>query len=264
MDREFLQECLSQGMATRDIGKIVDKNSRTISYWINKYNMTDQLKYKKNPNFVFDKIDTEDKAYVLGFILADGAIYTTSETEITVSIADKEVVEYISKIINSNVMYDNYFDKKTKRFPYASTTKKIKDILKFVGGCKKEERHYPRVRSDLEKYLLQGVFDADGCITWGYRKDKHRMWQKVSFTSSLKILLGVQQYLLKNLQISTSIKPKKDCKCYVMDFSNKNDVLKFLDHIYSDDDFIILHRKYLKAKALRLELEENGEGVKRQ
>ena len=34
--------------------------------------------------------------------------------------------------------------------------------------------------------------------------------------------------------------------------------MKFLGYIYQDD-FIVLKRKYLKYKALRLELEENGE-----
>ena len=43
-----------------------------------------------------------------------------------------------------------------------------------------------------------------------------------------------------------------------------NDVIKFCEHIYPNEDFIILNRKYLKYKALRLELEENGEGAIKQ
>ena len=76
----------------------------------------------------------------------------------------------------------------------------------------------------------------------------------------VKILTGVQQFLLKKLSISTIVRPKKNENCYVIEFANKKDVIKFLDYIYSDN-FIVLQRKYLKANALRLELEENGEGV---
>ena len=178
-----------------------------------------------------------------------------------VAIKDKCVVEFIAKIVNGNVIYSNKFDKKTRVFPKARMTKRIVDITKFTGGMTKVDRHYPRVREDLERYLIQGLFDSDGCITWGRRKDKNRIWQKVSFTSQLKILEGVQQYLLKKLNISTIVRPKSNEKCYVLEFANCSDVIKFCEHIYPNEDFIILNRKYLKYKALRLELEENGEGA---
>ena len=71
------------------------------------------------------------------------------------------------------------------------------------------------------------------------------------------LLEGVQQHLF-NIGITTKLRPKSNENCYIIEFANKKDVLKFLDYIYPDNDFIILKRKYLKAKALRLELEEFG------
>lgn len=247
------------GMSTRDIEKECGKSNKTVAYWIAKYDLWDLSKYKKTKNYRFDKIDTKDKAYALGFILADSAIDRGNSIKISVSMKDKAVCEYISTILNCRVFYDCTYDKKSGRFPRARLNKKIEDILKFTGGAKKIERHYPRVRNDLEKYLLLGLFDADGCITWGRRKDKNRIWQKVSFTSQFNILLGVQKFLYSNLEITTSIKPKRGNNCYVLEFANRSDVLKFCEFIYSDKESIILHRKYLKYEALRLELEENGE-----
>jgi len=258
MDKIFLEDCLAKGMSTRKIEQICGKNNRTVSYWINKYEIQDQSKYKKSKNYRFDKIDTKEKAYVLGFILADGAI-NEKTTEISVALKDREIVDYIAGIIGGNVHIDNMFDKKTRRFPRIRLQKRIEDIKKFLGGYAKIDRHYPRVREDLERYLIQGFFDGDGCITWGRRKDKDRVWQKVSFNSQLKPLEGVQQYLLKNLSISTTIKPKGKEKCYILEFANKTDVLRFCQHIYPNEDYIILKRKYFKYNALRLELEENGE-----
>lgn len=261
MDKEFLKKCLEQGMSTRDIEKICDKKRSTISYWINKYDLIDNSKYKKHDNYKFEKIDTKEKAYMLGFILADSAI-TEKNTEVSVAMADKRIVEFIAEQVDGNVRYDNSFDKKTRRFPRARLVKKIVDITKFTGGYTKTDRHYPRVRDDLERYLIQGLFDSDGCLTWGKRKDKNRLWQKISFTSHLKILEGVQKYLINKLNISTVVRPKTNENCFVLEFSNLNDVIKFCEHIYPNEDFIILKRKYLKYKALRLELEENGEGAK--
>ena len=258
MDKDFLEECLKKGMSTRDIEKICKEDHRTICYWINKYKINHLSKFSKLDKFKFDKIDCKEKAYVLGFILADGSISEKKDVDISVSIYDKYVVEFISSIIKGRCIYSRKLNKEKRIFPKARLTKRIPDITKFTGGYLKQDRHYPRVRDDLERYLIQGVFDANGCITWGRRKDKNRIWQKISFTSQLKILEGVQKYLLKKLEISTIIRPKSNEKCYVLEFSNYKDVLKFCLHIYPDEEFIILKRKYLNYKALRLELEENG------
>lgn len=263
MNKEYLMGCLIQGMSTRDIAALLNKGESTVSYWIHKYNIAHYSKYQPHTAYSFDKIDTREKAYALGFILGDSSITDKHLVEISVSMDDKEAAEFIAKVVNGTVHYDNTFDKKTRRFPRARFTKRISDITKFTGGCSKIDRHYPRIRSDLERYLIQGFFDADGCITWGRRKDRDRIWQKVCFTSQEKILYGVQNYLIKRLDISTVLRPKSGEHCYVLEFANREDVLKFCEHIYPDDDFIILNRKYLKYKALRLELEENGEGVKR-
>ena len=85
------------------------------------------------------------------------------------------------------------------------------------------------------------------------------MWHKITFSSSLKILTGVQQYLYKELNISTVVRPKSNENCSILEFANKKDILVFLNYIYSDRDFIILKRKQLKAEALRLKLGEFGE-----
>lgn len=259
MDKDFLEKCLNDGMSTRDIEKICDKDHRTVSYWINKHNLNNISKYQKKDTYKFEKIDSKEKAYILGFILCDSSITENNHTEVSVSLYDKKVVEFISKYVNGTVRYDHTLNKSAKRFPRARLVKKIQDITKFTGGRLKVDRHYPRIRNDLERYLIQGVFDSDGCLTWGRRKDKNRIWQKVSFTSQLNILQGVQKYLINKLDISTTIRPKSKEKCFVLEFSNKYDVLKFCQHIYPNEEFIILNRKYLTYKALRLELEENGE-----
>lgn len=251
------------GYSNRELEEIFHLGKSTISYHQKKYGLDKLTKYRKKPVFSFDKIDTPEKAYALGFILADGAIDLKNNVEIAIALQDKEVLDYISNIINSSVFVDNTYNKKQRRFPRARTNKRIKDITKFTGGRAKNERHYPRVRRDLERYLLLGFFDADGCITWGRRKDRNRIWHKVSFTSSYSLLYGVQQHLLR-LGITTTLRAKSNEDCYVLEFANRNDIIRFMNYIYPENDRqIILQRKYLKYSALRLELEENGEGPER-
>ena len=264
MSRDELLKLLLEGKSTRTIAKELGIGKSTVSYWIKKYNLNEYAKHKKHKsNYNFDKIDTKEKAYALGFILADSDITPKNIVEISVEKNDKEIIDFISNIIESNISIDNTFDKEKRRFPRVRTSRKVNDILKFTGGRLKKERHYPRVRKDLERYLLLGFFDADGCITWGKRKDRNKIWQKVSFTSQLHLLEGIQKMLYNNIGISSTIRPKSNEDCYIIEFSNKEDVLKFINYIYpKDDDFIILQRKYLKANVLRLELEEFGGSTK--
>lgn len=258
MEKSELESLLKAGMTTRDMESILNIKRSTISYWIHKYGLEDLMKYKQGHPYRFEKIDSKEKAYVLGFILADAGI-TNQTCDIGVSIRDKEVVEFIANIIDAVPNYDYSFNKKTRRFPRARTSKKITDIKKFSSGEKKQDRHYPRVSKEYERYLLQGFFEADGTITWGRRKDRDRIWHKVSIKSSYNLLVGVQMVLSNLVGINTAIRPVKNENCFVLEFANRKDIIKFLDFIYPDDSFIVLKRKYLKQYALRLELEENGE-----
>ncbi len=262
MDKKFLEQCLLKGMLVSDIEKICDKKRSTISYWIEKYGIRHLSKYRSYDSLTLNKIDCRDKAYLLGFILADAAIEPSNMVDITVSINDRCIVDYIEDTFGGTVKINNTFRKESRVFPKARLCLKVPDILKFTGGRLKSDRHYPRIREDLERFMIQGFFDGDGCLTFGRRKDRDRVWQKISFTSGLKVLQGVQQYLLKHLDISTVVRPKGLDNCFVLEFANKDNVLKLCEHIYPDNEFIVLKRKYLKYIALRLELEENGEGCK--
>jgi len=218
---------------------------------------------KNHKTFVrLNSIDSKEIAYLIGFIAADGNIDHRDHIELSVGIKDKEILEFFSEVFKTNLNEDLTKIKRTRRFPRIRSTRKIIDIRKFLGGRLKEERSLPRVRIYLLKYLILGFFDADGCITWGRRRDRNRLWYKVSFTSSYKLLLSLQKILIEQVNISSIIRPKKGENCFVLEFSSKTDVLKFLEYIYADKTFVILKRKFDNYNALRLELGEFGETTK--
>ena len=263
MDKELLEKYLEEGLTQREIAKIVGKGKSTVGYWITKYGLNDKSKYAK-PKYkdprMFNKIDTPEKAYIIGYTLADGYI-SNNAIEFGCCLADKEILQFVAEYIGANYTEDLTYIPEAKRFPRArihiGNSALITDFNKHCSS--KENKHCPIIPKNLEKYLVQGFFDGDGCLTWGRRKDRNRLLQKISFTSSLKVLEGIQQILLKQCAISTIIRPKSNENCFVLEFANKRDVLKFLNFIYPDDSFIILKRKYNKAQALRLELGEFGE-----
>jgi len=257
IEKQFLEECLKKGLSTRKIEKLLNYSLKrsTISYYIKKYNLTDMMNYKK-PKYVdeyfFNKIDTKEKAYILGYTLADGYI-ANNVLMYGCALEDKEILLFIQKQIGGAVREYNVINKKLKRFPNAKMNIANKQILLDINKFgNKENKTFPRIQKDLERYMLLGFFDGDGCITWGRRKDRNRIWQKVCFTGSFKLLSAIQKLLIK-LEISSTLHPKGKENCYVLELSSKKDVYKIMEYLYGNRDLIVLHRKYNKYNALRLE-----------
>lgn len=258
INKQQMETYLKEGMSTGDISNITGVSRSQVGYLIQKYNLSHLNIHNPRPPYVFGSIDTPAKAYVLGFLLCDSAINNIGRIDVSVALKDSCIIEFISTVIGGEPIYRYTYNRETRVFPKCRLSRKISDIMKFIAGPKKEDRHFPRIRQDLEVFLMLGVFDADGCITWGYRKDRNRIWQKISIKSSYKILYGVQQFLLHKLMIPTSIHPVKGENCYILEFADRRTVLIFLSWLYQYPNAVILQRKYQKACALRLELEENG------
>ena len=83
---EFINKKYKEGLSQIDISKIMQVSPSLISKIMKENNIkirTDReqaLKYKCNEMF-FNKIDTEAKAYVLGFFFADGCNHDLSNLD---------------------------------------------------------------------------------------------------------------------------------------------------------------------------------------
>lgn len=259
ISKELLENFLKEGKTTREIGLILGVANTTISRYIRNYNLNNLYSKPKYLPYHLTKIDSKELAYMLGFIIADSSI-NNEIVEISVAINDSELMDLFSSLLGIKSFEDLTLVKEKRRFPRIRLVRKIVGINKFIGGNKKKDRNVPIIQKDLEVYLIRGVFDVDGCITWGYRKDRNRIWHKVSFTSSLGILTSVQKVLYK-IGVSTIVRPKANEDCYVLEFANKEDILKFYNYLYADKSFIPLKRKFDNYNALRLELGELSENT---
>lgn len=191
---------------------------------------------------MFEKIDSKEKAYMIGFLIGDDHIAKNNQViETYVKLSDKEVANFFSKQTGGKYIENHKFDKKKRIFPKAGclifSKKEKENLIKLFGGRLCIERRVPIINKELELYFVLGLFDAEGCITWGKRKDRDRLWQKVSFTTDFKILEGLQKILIKN-GISTTIRPKSKEKCFLLEFSNELDVYNFYKLLPSDCFFL--------------------------
>jgi hypothetical protein len=119
--------------------------------------------YSINENY-FEKIDSHEKAYWLGFIYADGNIYKT-KLQIGLAKKDKCILQQFQKHINSG--HKLYNDRQCFKL-IIPNCKIVKDLIKL--GCnyrKSLTLTFPKEKQCPRKFInsfILGYFDGDGCI----------------------------------------------------------------------------------------------------
>lgn len=208
--------------------------------------------YKVNKNF-FKCINTEEKAYVLGFICADGHI-EKDRLVITVSIKDKDILEKIKHALNS----EHIIKEIKRKNPYQNTDRKelvlvelqinsvelVAPLFNMGLNTNKTYTLDGSILKFIPKYLmrdfLRGYFDGDGNVFFGTR-----------YSSGYKYninICGNEDFLLKSFQVyfPSNNKLYKDLyskNCYVWKISQKDKVKDFMYYLYYNSS-IFLQRKY--------------------
>ena len=117
---EAEKEYASSAKGIRELSKKYNIQRQVLTGWLLAKNYTiENKRASKSFNIhYFDSIDTEEKAYWLGFLFADGAVtqYNHSyDIELSLKIDDKEHVEKFAKTLN----YENstiYLKRKYERY----------------------------------------------------------------------------------------------------------------------------------------------------
>ena len=202
----------------------------------------------------FEIIDTEHKAYWLGFLTADGYISSTNNyIELSLKEEDKEHIENFKQDLNSN----HAISKKTsilnnKTFnAYKISIRDIKlnSDLHFLGlNNKKSHNAYIPFRfipNKLIRHYIRGLFDGDGSV-YSLNHGK-QIGITICTTISKYIIEDVTKCIKENLDIN--VKYHKSRNVTDINIYKTLDVNKFYDWIYNDAT-IYLKRKYNKFAAL--------------
>lgn len=208
--------------------------------------------YKVNENF-FRCINTEEKAYILGFICADGHI-ERDRLVITVSIKDRDILEKIKY-----AMHSNHPIKEMQRVnPYKKTNRRVLTLVELMIGSvelvkplfnmglttNKTYTLNGNILKYVPKYLirnfLRGYFDGDGNVFFG---KKYNSGYKYNIN-----ICGNKDFLLKSFQtyFPSNNKLYKDLyskQCYIWKISQRDKVRDFMYYLYYNSS-ISLQRKY--------------------
>ena len=192
----------------------------------------------------FEKIDTEDKAYFLGFIIADGAISNNSNN---ISIIQKDpyiLYEFKKYIEFSGDIYLPYKDRNVCTINFSSS--KTKNDLSKLGVFpnKTYTIKYPDIPEELQNHFIRGVFDGDGCISLRKDKDGHQRGQFNICSGSYDFIVEYYNRLVNYCGLSGNNKirnPKGSY--YVVDWGGMSDIEKIYDFLYKDASVFLPRKK---------------------
>lgn len=232
-----IKELYDNGIYTKEIDKILNLKSRTSQYILNKNNIALRHrgpKSKIGKEDFFDTIDSEVKAYFLGYIMADGNVSINNNQyslKFHISIQDREIVDKFLEIINSS---NKATIREESQSYYVSLTS-VHMCKRLMGlgvvprktGIEDISKDIPR---NLIHHYLRGVFDGDGITDISKKRS--------GFVGSINMISGILEELKEKLTVFEAGKNKK----VVYFLGGKKFSKKLYNYLY-DEATIWLERK---------------------
>ena len=196
-----------------------------------------QRKYNIDETF-FDVINTEEKAYFLGFLYADGC-NATNRNAVILSLKedDKEILEILNSLLQPEKPLGHT---KSGQATLLISNKHISQRL-IELGCHRAKTYtlvFPsekQVPKHLVRHFVRGYFDGDG---WVGKK-------AISIVSTLNFCNSLAEILNQELNVNSYIRarfPERKNNIRQLEINHKQ-ARTFLKWIYNDSA-IYLQRKY--------------------
>jgi len=204
-------------------------------------------KYTVDENY-FDCIDTEDKAYWLGFLYADGCVTKDCKC-LVINLCTDDIVHLVAfnKCVSST-----YPIKQIDNGRYVSlriTNKRLVSALVLCGciPCKSLILTFPNnniLPTKLQRHFIRGYFDGDGCISTILRTKQNRttpvMECEVNFLGTYDMLNNITKIIPVD-----DIKIFKFGNIFKFRLQSKKKIIELMEYLYNGSS-IYLERKHDK------------------
>lgn len=262
-DEDFIELC-KEYEVKRNAKEIANREGipiNTLYYYIKKlgYNKPRRI-YEFNEDY-FKNINTKNKAYILGFLMADGCVckstqHKTSPDRLIIQISHKDrcILEFIQKELGSNYKIKDFIPNGTYSNNMMSSltinsTKLCSDLIKHgIVPNKTGKESFPTIRDNLKRHFIRGFLDGDGWITYNNTGST-----TIGFISNHKMLESIKEVINDNIEIKGIANIHEDVRSdkqgkdiYYLNYSHSEDIKKLKEFLYKNAEF------YLKRKASKL------------
>jgi hypothetical protein len=214
-------------------------------------------KYPINEQF-FDEIDSEEKAYFLGMLYADGT-NSIKKTEVSLRLQeeDYEILLKLNDLLQPTKPIRPIIRDKRRKilFRMVMNSKKVSYRLNELGVVpnKTFKLAYPTwLNEKLENHFIRGYFDGDGCVTF----NKCNEHLQISFTGTENMVLNIQRKLIDNAglnMVKVYIRyPERNNNIRTLMYSGKSNSVKICDYLYENANLYMTRKKNKFNKHLNL------------
>lgn len=217
-------------------------------------------KYKNNSN-VFDEIDTEEKAYWLGFLYADGCIINhCNNLVLSLALSEKDYNHLVlfQCFLETDKPIHTYSGNHNNKYCRLVITDRHLCNELIEKGCfqrKTGKVTFPKfLPNELIRHFIRGYVDGNGCITYHMcGKNKNRFAFAIKIDSTKEMLYEFNKFLpVKNKKDIPTLgkRRKNEVNDYSLEFGGNKQTLNILNYLYNDSN-IYLQRKYDKYLLLK-------------
>lgn len=208
----------------------------------------------------FENIDSEIKAYLLGFFAADGHIekrkdYDSYTLRIGVQLNDAHIL----KLYLKNISKDTVISCKENMATIAITSSKIgEDLLKMGYDNLKTYtmKSIPELPEDLMYHFIRGYFDGDGSIILQVRRSGKRLSgynREFNITAYNKSILERIAEVLNISSFDINLSKSKTSKikdheatfqdCYSLRVNHKTDLENIYNKLYDNANYFFKRKR---------------------
>lgn len=227
----------------------------------------------------FETIDSEKKAYWLGYLFADGynstdknmVSFSQSEPQEEMVYKFKEDLEATQPISIIGSRTNTIHGKEITSKPAHKITINSKQLSDDLAkhGCTQGKTFtitFPNIDDQFKSHFIRGYFDGDGSVT----NVKNTTGTKAQFNiiGTLDLLLGIQKELvnkagLNEIKISRA---RKNSNVYQLVYGGIENVKKFYSYLYLDSEIYLPKKKVIFESVIKLykDRDDNKDSLKKE
>ena len=216
-----------------------------------------------NPHY-FKNIDTPQKAYFLGLLMADGCITEKKRNpnnktlRIELCIEDKYILEEFARALDSTLTVKEsfgngkpyevggkiYYNNKHECYFSLGCIELIEDLMQY--GCvprkSKILKKLPDIPEDLYKDFILGFYDGDGIASVG---KSHYM----GFVGTKEFLENIAKQIKKDTGLpEPNVNYNRHNDMYYLTYNTKQSQIKLWNYFYKETTYPVLVRKKDKIR----------------
>lgn len=198
----------------------------------------------------FEVIDSEEKAYFLGFILADGCV-DGNQLSMEINKRDIEILYKFKEAVSSNAkISERKRNGEIMVCTRVSSEKMILDLTKYgiIPNKTYNTKKLPDLKEPYLHHMLRGFVDGDGWVVYDKEKNSHIIGVVTYFESMCEDFKEKCNSLLKN-KITRKITKEDEDSIFRFNCSAKIQVKELAKVLYGGAN-IYLTRKYNNAQKI--------------